>query len=59
MGNYTLRVHFANYIIKEKYEMLDRICPFEVDMLGWERIHPWMPHACQYIEDSTWTHKAL
>jgi lipopolysaccharide transport system ATP-binding protein len=54
MGNYYLNIHFSNTETLEKYEQISRICPFEMDMFGTERIHPFVADTCRYIEDVEW-----
>jgi len=55
MGNYYLTIHFANTMPNHRYEVIERICPLEISMLGFERIHPFLPDTCRYIEDAEWS----
>jgi lipopolysaccharide transport system ATP-binding protein len=54
-GNYFVRVHLAETVIKTKFQQFD-CCPFEVAML--DKKAPewgWQNNVCQYIEDGNWT----
>jgi homopolymeric O-antigen transport system ATP-binding protein len=54
IGRYSLTVHFSDRAGREKYELLEGICPFEVVMYGRDREFGWEPRACVYLEDCEW-----
>jgi lipopolysaccharide transport system ATP-binding protein len=55
MGNYTLRVHLSDSKTKEKYDYLDSVCSFKIQMMKVTRQdYNWQKETCKYIEDSIW-----
>jgi len=54
MGKYHLTVHFGEGKGGRKYQTLENICGFEVNMFGIENLRGWNPDSCAYIEDFTW-----
>jgi lipopolysaccharide transport system ATP-binding protein len=54
MGNYTLTVHFSEPPGGERFQTIERICPFEVVMYGKHREFEWQAGTCSYLEDSNW-----
>lgn len=56
MGSYSLTTWFTERRGIALLEQLQGICPFEVTMQGSPRQeYDWMPGACAYLEDATWT----
>ncbi|WP_430466473.1 ABC transporter ATP-binding protein [Winogradskyella ouciana] len=54
-GNYSLMVHFSNSKTKEKFDFLDSVCHFKVEMMKTTRSqYKWQKNACKYIEDVKW-----
>lgn len=54
-GDYSLRVHLANSKSRVKYDYLDSVCSFKVQMVGRQsETYNWQKGACKYIEDSNW-----
>ncbi len=53
-GRYSLKVHFGEGFGKAKFEVLEGVCPFEVDMGGSNREGGWAADACVYLEEGTW-----
>jgi len=54
MGNYRLRVFFAEPPGGELFQTLEGICPFEVITRDNSRLFPWQPKECAYIEKYRW-----
>ncbi|MFC5536122.1 polysaccharide ABC transporter ATP-binding protein [Rhodocytophaga aerolata] len=54
-GNYTLKVHFADRFSKQKYQTIERICPFEVGVYGEIRDYYWGTGNAMYVEDCDWS----
>lgn len=53
-GNYFLRVHLAESRGKIKFEEIDRICSFEVIMIGKTIEWGWQENVCVYTENIIW-----
>jgi len=55
MGNYTLRVHLSDSKSKEKFDFLDSVCSFKIQMMkNVRQDYQWQKGTCKYIEESTW-----
>ncbi|EMQ95501.1 Polysaccharide ABC transporter, ATP-binding protein [Xanthomarina gelatinilytica] len=55
MGNYSLLVHLSNSKTKEKFDFLDSICHFKVQMMKTVRSeYHWQKNTCKYLEDINW-----
>ncbi len=54
MGNYTVNAYFSEPPGGETFEILDRVCPFEVVMYGNHREFEWKSGTCTYIEEFDW-----
>jgi len=54
-GHFDLKVYFGERFGKGHTQVLEGLCPFEVDMLGEEREGGWGADACAYLEDGRWT----
>ncbi len=51
---YYITVNFADNFTKEKYEVIEFICPFEVKVFGQVRDYYWYRKHAIYIEENTW-----
>jgi len=55
MGSYTLRVHLSDSKSKEKFDFLDSVCSFKIQMMKSVRQdYQWQKGTCKYIEEGTW-----
>ncbi|OEK08836.1 ABC transporter ATP-binding protein [Flavivirga aquatica] len=54
MGDYTLKVYFTGPPGGEKYDIIEGVCPFKVEMFKIYREFEFRPNTCKYIEDSNW-----
>ncbi|MBW4662640.1 MAG: ABC transporter ATP-binding protein [Chroococcus sp. CMT-3BRIN-NPC107] len=54
MGEYTLRVDFAERVGKKHFQTIENICPFELTMYGKHIEYEWQPNICTYIEECEW-----
>ena len=54
LGKYYIRVHLAESKGRVKFQEIDRICEFEVQMLGQIIEWGWQKNVCLYIEDQQW-----
>lgn len=55
MGEYTLKVHFSGPPMTEKFETLENVCPFTVEMYNSYREFEFVPGTCTYVEDAVWS----
>ena len=53
-GNYHLKAHLAESKGKAKFEEIDRVCPFEVVILGETVEWGWQKDVCVYTENFHW-----
>jgi lipopolysaccharide transport system ATP-binding protein len=54
-GNYFLKCYFTEPPGGEIFEILEHICPFEVEMYNNERQEfQWVNDTCAYLEDTNW-----
>jgi lipopolysaccharide transport system ATP-binding protein len=51
--NYTLIVNFTDNKTGNRYETLENVCPFEVQIREMRK-HYWHPNAATYVEDHEW-----
>jgi lipopolysaccharide transport system ATP-binding protein len=51
---YTLILHLSDHITKYKYETIEGVCPFEVQIRGEVREYYWKPNEAVYIDESQW-----
>lgn len=51
---YRLKVHFADNKTKVKYNTIENICAFKVEVLGELRDYYWQPKNAVYVEDVEW-----
>ena len=55
MGNYSLLVHLSDSRTKEKYDFLDSVCRFKIQMMKNVRTeYHWQKNTCKYIEEVRW-----
>lgn len=55
MGEYSLRVHLSESKSKEKFDFLDSVCGFKIQMMKTKRNdYPWVKGTCKYIENAFW-----
>jgi lipopolysaccharide transport system ATP-binding protein len=58
-GNYSLRVHFADAASRMKFETLDAICPFRVELSSGLREYYWDPGSAIVTEENYWEVKEI
>lgn len=54
IGNYYLKVHLSDVKAKLPIEKIDKICAFEVVILGETMEWGWNPDTCTYLESGKW-----
>ena len=55
MGNYTIRVYLSESKTKERFDYLESVCNFKIQMMKTERQdYKWHKGTCKYIEESFW-----
>ncbi|MBI6118555.1 ABC transporter ATP-binding protein [Salegentibacter maritimus] len=55
MGNYTMNVFLSNSKTKEKFDILESVCSFKIQMMKNVRHdYQWKKGTCKYIEESRW-----
>ena len=55
IGNYSLLVHLSNSRTKEKFDFLDSVCHFKLQMMKTARSeYHWEKNTCKYIEAMEW-----
>lgn len=54
MGNYYLKCYFTGPPNGEKYDILNEVCSFEVQMINTYREFAFQPNTCTYLEDFNW-----
>jgi lipopolysaccharide transport system ATP-binding protein len=54
LGNYYIKAYFTGPPNTEKFDVIEGICPFRVEMYHNYREFKYQPNACAYIEDSNW-----
>jgi lipopolysaccharide transport system ATP-binding protein len=52
--DYTLILHLSDHVTKTKFETIEGICPFEVQVLGELREYYWKRNEAVYLEESKW-----
>jgi len=56
MGNYSLAVHLSESKSKEKFDYLESVCNFKIQMMKSIREdYQWQKGTCKYIEESNWS----
>lgn len=58
-GNYSLRVHFADAASRVKFETLDAVCPFRVELSSGLREYYWDPGSAIVTEENYWEVKEI
>jgi lipopolysaccharide transport system ATP-binding protein len=51
---YTLILHLSDHISRTKYETIEGICPFEVQIRGEVREYYWKPGEAVYVDEARW-----
>ncbi len=51
---YTLIIHLSDHISRTKYETIEGICPFEVQVRGEVREYYWKTNEAAYVDDTEW-----
>lgn len=51
---YSLILHLSDHISRVKYETIEGVCPFEIQVRGELREYYWKPSEAIYIEDAEW-----
>ena len=55
MGHYAIRVHLSDSKTKEKFETLESVCQFKLQMMkSIRQDYNWQKNTCKYIEDNEW-----
>ena len=55
MGNYSLLVYLTDSRTKERFDFLDTICHFKIQMMKTVRSeYHWQKNTCKYIEEVQW-----
>ena len=55
MGNYSIRMFLSDSKLKKRFQMIDSICHFKVEMMNKIRAdYEWLPKACTYLEEGFW-----
>jgi lipopolysaccharide transport system ATP-binding protein len=51
---YHLIIHLSDHISRTKYETIEGICPFEVQIRGEVREYYWKTNEAAYVDDTEW-----
>jgi len=51
---YNLIIHLSDHITRTKYETIEGICPFEVQIRGEVREYYWKTSEAAYVDDTEW-----
>ncbi len=54
LGKYTLTVYLTDRNGGNRIQMLEKICPFEIEMFKSERDHPWQKDSSLYLDEFKW-----
>jgi ABC-type polysaccharide/polyol phosphate transport system ATPase subunit len=54
LGQYNIKVHFAERVGGKKFQTIEDICPFEVAVFGQSRDYYWYPGHATYVEECEW-----
>lgn len=54
IGQYHIKVYFAERVGGRKFQVIDEICPFEVAVFGESRDYYWYPNHASYVEECEW-----
>jgi lipopolysaccharide transport system ATP-binding protein len=52
--NYTLIIHLSDHITRTKYQTIEGICPFEVQIRGEVREYYWKTGEATYVDETNW-----
>ena len=52
--NYSLIIHFSDHNTRVKFERIEDVCPFEVQLRGELRQYYWRSGEAIYVEESEW-----
>ncbi|MEL0644505.1 polysaccharide ABC transporter ATP-binding protein [Olleya sp. Ti.3.14] len=55
MGEYSLKVYFTGPPGGDRYDIIENICPFKIEMFKIYREFEFRANTCKYIEDSDWS----
>ncbi|TXE12046.1 ABC transporter ATP-binding protein [Seonamhaeicola algicola] len=56
MGEYSLRIYLSDSKTKDRFDYLESVCGFKIQMMKTERQDfKWNKGACKYLEDATWS----
>ncbi len=53
-GRYTVTVYLTDKNGRNRLQMIENICPFEVEMFKSERDHPWQKDSSIYLDEFYW-----
>ena len=53
-GKYTLSVYLTDRNGRNRIQLLEKICPFEIEMFKSERDHPWQKDSSTYLDEFLW-----
>jgi len=51
---YTLIIHLSDHISRAKYETIEGVCPFEVQIRGEVREYYWKTNEAVYVDETEW-----
>lgn len=54
MGEYSLNIYFTGPPGGERFDIIEEVCPFKVEMFKTQREFQFRPDTCAYLEDSEW-----
>jgi lipopolysaccharide transport system ATP-binding protein len=54
MGEYSLKVYFTGPPGGDRFDIIEGICPFKVEMYNIYREFEFKPNTCAYIEEAEW-----
>ena len=54
MGSYSIKAYFSGPPGSERYDYLEYVCPFSVEMLNFYREFEFIKNTCTYVEDANW-----
>lgn len=51
---YSLTIHLSNHVDRFKYETIENVCAFQVEVRGEVREYYWKPDEAAYVEETNW-----
>ncbi|MDP4217160.1 MAG: ABC transporter ATP-binding protein [Bacteroidota bacterium] len=51
---YTLMIHLSDHISRNKFETIEGVCPFEVQIRGEVREYYWKTNEAVYVDETEW-----